>query len=68
VIETDNYYRRRFEEELAAAAEAKEPSISHIHLEMARRYRDRLDSRAIGDAISVEPRGEAFAGSGGGHA
>ena len=46
MIETDNYYRRRIEEELAAAARSEDPSISHIHLEMARRYREMLSSEA----------------------
>ena len=43
MIESDNYYRRRVEEELAAAAQSEEPSVSLIHLEMARRYRDLLN-------------------------
>lgn len=67
MIETDNYYRRRFEEELAAAAVSEDPSISQIHLEMARRYRDMLSAeadRADGDAVMVEPGGGAIAGSG----
>lgn len=67
MIETDNYYRRRFEEELAAAAQSEDPSISQIHFEMARRYRDMLSAeadRANGDAVRIEPRGEAIAGPG----
>ena len=42
MIESDNYYRRRLEEELEAAAQSGDPSVSHIHLEMARRYRELL--------------------------
>jgi len=67
MIETDNYYRRRIEEELAAAARSEDPSISQIHLEMARRYREILGSEADepdADAILIEPRAGLIAGSG----
>jgi hypothetical protein len=45
MVETEAYYRKRLEEELAAAARSEDPSISIIHLEMARRYRDLLDGK-----------------------
>jgi hypothetical protein len=69
MIETDAYYRRRFEEELAAATYAEDPSISRIHLEMARRYRDMLGSEAdkLSGAAAAE-RGGAIAEQGAVHA
>ena len=49
-----DYYRMRADEELAAADLAVDPAIAHIHLEMAQRYRDRLNEDA-------QPTGAAFA-------
>ena len=46
--DSKGYFRQRAEEELAAARRAGDPAISHIHREMARRYRD---------LIGVEPPG-----------
>ena len=41
-----DYYRRRAEEEQAAAEQAGHPSIAQVHRDMARLYRDLLDSEA----------------------
>lgn len=41
------YFRRRAEEERTAAAVAKDPAISKIHHEMARRYRDMSADLAV---------------------
>ena len=41
----DNYYRRRFEEELVAAETAACPSTAMIHRELARRYRELLETK-----------------------
>ena len=43
MAEKDNYHRQRIEEELAAAERAQDPAIARIHLEMAQRYRDKID-------------------------
>jgi hypothetical protein len=40
------YFRARADEELAAAGGARDPAISRIHLELARRYRDLSDGKA----------------------
>lgn len=64
MVATDNYYRRRIEEELAAAERSIDPSISQIHREMAQRYRDMLASetnRANGDATMAYAKGGAIA-------
>ena len=42
---SDNYYRRRIEEELAAAKAADRSEIAVIHRELASRYREMLETR-----------------------
>ena len=44
MTDNDDYYRRRIEEELAAAETASDAAISQIHLEMAKRYLEELDT------------------------
>ena len=39
-----NYYRRRQAEEAAAAHAAPDPNVGAVHLELARRYGERLMS------------------------
>ena len=41
----DTYYRRRIEEELAAAEQASDPAVSQIHHEFAQRYREMLGAK-----------------------
>jgi hypothetical protein len=49
-METDlAYYRRRAAEEAAAAAAARHAKVQQVHLELARRYSERVD------ALEVEP-------------
>ena len=43
--DSNNYYRRRIEEELGAAECATDQATAEIHLDMARRYRDLLEDR-----------------------
>ena len=43
------YYRRRAAEESAAAAEAEHVKVRQVHLELARRYADRVAT------LEVEP-------------
>ena len=45
VADNNSYYRQRMEEELVAADRSSDPSIALIHRELARRYRDILDTR-----------------------
>jgi hypothetical protein len=49
-----DYYRRRMEEELAAAERSGDPAISGIHREMAARYRDMLSLQLAVVATSGE--------------
>ena len=44
--DSDNYYRRRVEEEYGAAERAEDPAIAQIHREMARRYREKLSKES----------------------
>lgn len=44
--ESDNYYRERIAQELAAAERSADPAISQIHREMARHYSDKLDAQS----------------------
>jgi hypothetical protein len=60
VTDSENYYRQRIEEEMAAAEQAGDPSISSIHREMARRYRDMLDTRL--QLVGAKPVGGASTG------
>ena len=63
MTETDNYYRRRIQEELAAAERAADASVSQIHREMARRYRDMLTigaEMANGDSVMAGTKGGAI--------
>ena len=51
-----DYYRRRMEEELAAAEQSGDPAISSIHREMAARYRDMLSLPLVISSTSETPR------------
>ena len=42
------YYRRRIDEELAAAMDARGPGAAQIHRDMAQLYQDMLDSQIGG--------------------
>jgi hypothetical protein len=60
----NNYYRKRIEEELAAADRAGDSSIALIHREMAERYRELLkeQSEELADAKGVmQPAGGQLA-------
>lgn len=64
--ESDNYYRGRIEEELAAAERSPDPFISQIHREMAQRYRDRLNGQSdrLSDDVGMAwPAGGANGGT-----
>ena len=45
MAERGTYYRRRVEEELAAAERASDPAVASIHRELARRYREIVETR-----------------------
>ena len=65
--ESDSYFRKRVDDELAAAERSADPSISEIHREMAQRYRDRLNGqseRLSDDAGMAWPAGGGNAGAG----
>ena len=57
------YYRRRAEEELAAAEQASDTAIAQIHNEMARRYRvlSGGDELLNGNSGRAQPLGGTFA-------
>jgi hypothetical protein len=59
---SDNYYRQRMAEEMAAAELAGDPSISQIHRELARLYNGMIDTRLqlTGDRPGGGPVGGAF--------
>jgi hypothetical protein len=42
------YYRRRSAQETAAAAAARDPKVRRVHLELARRYDERVALIAAG--------------------
>ena len=59
-----DYYRKRAEEELAAAEQASDTAIAQIHNELARRYRAQLsggDELVNGHSGRAQPMGGAFA-------
>ena len=67
MTDNDLYYRKRIEEELAAANCAAHVSISNIHREMAERYRDMLETRLTsigGEPGRTKPLGGKFAEAG----
>lgn len=45
MADNESYYRNRIEEELAAAERADDPSVANIHRDLARRYRDLIETR-----------------------
>jgi hypothetical protein len=45
MADSDNYYRERAVEEMAAAERSGDPSISQIHRELARLYSDMIGIR-----------------------
>ena len=45
MADSDNYYRQRMAEEMAAAEGAGDPSASRIHRDLARLYSDMIDFR-----------------------
>lgn len=58
-----DYYRRRAEEERAAAELASDTAIARVHSELARRYRAQLsggDEPMNGNAGRTQPTGGAF--------
>lgn len=58
---SDNYYRQRAAEEMAAAERADDPTISQIHRELARLYGDMIDPRLQSTSDRpVGPVGGAF--------
>ena len=62
-----DYYRRRAEEELAAAERASDTAIAQIHNEMARRYRAQLGGGEVPmneNLGRAQPMGAAFAEAG----
>lgn len=59
-----DYYRRRAEEELAAAEQASDAAIAQIHNELARRYHAQLsngDELVNGHTGRAKSMGGAFA-------
>jgi len=44
------YYRRRTAQEMAAAEAAIDRKVRQVHLEMARRYGERLSALEVGQA------------------
>lgn len=66
MADTENYYRQRLGEEMAAAERATDPTISQIHLEMARLYRDMIDPEFRGSGgvtRSASPEGGQAVGA-----
>jgi len=56
VADSGNYYRRRIEEELAAAERASDPAVASIHLDLARRYGEIVERRLRPALVHVEKR------------
>jgi hypothetical protein len=69
--DNDIYYRRRLEDELAAAERANSPDTANIHLDMANRYRALLSRQAVpmeADTAMAQPVGGRVAEPGTVHA
>ena len=62
--DNDNYYRRRIEEELAAANVADSQTSAQIHRDMARRYRDMLHDKLqlVGEPAEIAQFAREFSG------
>lgn len=62
--DTANYYRRRAEEELAAAEQADGAGTADIHREMAKLYRERTAMLEAQDAFVMQLRPDQSDGCG----